>query len=61
MEHTRRLIDGIKDISFSHIYRNQNHLADSLSKKDMFVEEAFIFYELWDDGSFISEDMLKIF
>lgn len=50
MKNTRLLIRNFKDISFSHVFRELNQLADSLPKRALYVEEGYIFSEKWVDG-----------
>ena len=46
MKHTRLLMEKFKNISFFHIFQDQNHLVGSLSKKALQVEESYVFFEL---------------
>jgi len=42
---------SFKEISYSHIYREHNKEADSLSKKALLKIEGKIEYNLWVNGS----------
>ena len=50
-KNTRLLISNLKDISFSHVFRQFNKLSDSLSKRaNLYENEDFIFIEKWVYG-----------
>jgi hypothetical protein len=47
----RELKKSFREISYSHIYRELNKEADSLSKKALLKIEGKIEYNLWVDGN----------
>ena len=61
LKNTRLLISNLKDISFSHVFREHNQLTDSLSKRNLNVEEGYIFSEKWVDGALSSVDKIQIY
>ena len=54
-------ICSFKSISFSHIYREQNHLADNISNKALLAVEGSFFFELWHCGSLSSKGSCQTF
>jgi hypothetical protein len=49
-ERTRAATKLVKNLTFSHIYREQNHEADILSKKALHLPPGHIRYTRWEDG-----------
>jgi ribonuclease HI len=44
------LIPLFRSLSFSHIFREENKVADNLSKKALFLLQGKISYSQWEDG-----------
>ena len=53
------LIDSFNGITFSHIFWEQNQMADDLSKLVLKADEGFIFSERWSgDGQIFPREQL---
>jgi ribonuclease HI len=50
-ERTQEATNSIKNLSFSHIYREENSEADTLSKKALFMPPGQIRFTKWEDGN----------
>ena len=51
----RRLINNFHMIDFDHVFREQNVMADSLSKLALVAAPGHIFYELWSPTVLLGE------
>jgi hypothetical protein len=50
MERISDIIPLFSSLSFAHIYREENKVADSLSKKALFLRQGKISFSHWEDG-----------
>jgi ribonuclease HI len=50
MERITEIIPLFRTLSFAHIYREENMVADNLSKKALFLRQGKISFSHWEDG-----------
>jgi hypothetical protein len=50
-ERTREATQLIYNLTFSHIYREENNEADTLSKKALFLPSGHICFTRWEEGN----------
>ena len=58
---TKKLMGSFKDLSFSHIYREHNRLADRLSKSALSYPRGIGFYKEVFENHLISQDTIQLF
>ena len=61
LKNTRLLIGNFKDISFSHVFKEHNQLADFLSKRALHVEEGYVFNGKWVNGALSLVEKVHIY
>jgi hypothetical protein len=55
------LIQTFSHTSFTHLYREKNQKADSLSKKSLQDPPGNLYYQIWEDGLEITNHYISIY